>query len=731
LTIIGDQQLPLVTVQAVDPGVVVSLASSDPVAVDPPPTPDSTPGATKPVPTPTPAIETPDLELEEITVVGERSDSYTRSNASTATRTQTPLRDIPQSIQVVPQSVLQDQRVSRVSEALRNVSGVQVDDSFGGTLDRINIRGFQADVFLENGFRRSSFGGRGISDTELIERVEVLKGPASVLYGNIEPGGVINIVTKRPQELNFKALSLSGGSFGLFKPSFDLTGSLNESGALLYRLNGLYEYNDGYRDYAQDVNRFVLSPSITWQIGDRTTLDAQLYYSSERRPFDRGIPAIGNGIPDVPYNRRFQNDDALATTDEFSISYQLKHQFSQDWTLNHEFRYLSVDTFDFRIDNWIIDDSGILDRRWRSNDDYRESYFLGANIVGNFITGSVKHTLLAGVDWSQLAQGGTQRRLPDDPSFFINIFTLEGDPITKPSLSEMTNVVRDNLDKETLVGIFLQDQISFTDNFKMLAGVRLDFYETENIFNGSASNVNATELSPRVGLLYQPTPEISLYTSYSQAFTPNIFDLTASGDPIDPEISKQIEFGVRGEFLDSKLIANLAAYNLVKQNVAAVDPDNPDFAIPVGEITSEGIELDIAGEITPGWNIIASYAYTDAAVSKDTSFYPAGNRPDNVAENTASLWTNYTFQEGDWQGFGFGLGIFSVGERFGDFENTYRIPGYVQTDAALFYGGETWKAALNFKNLFDTRYIRYSEGFRESNTPGDPFTVVGSFSMEF
>ena len=599
LTIIGSEQLPSVSVQDRDPGVVVSLGGSQvPVASVPTPMPVVAPTPLVSQPNPTPAPEVPDLELAEITVLGERLDGYTRPTASTATRTDTPLRDIPQSIQVVPQQVLRDRQVSRVSEVLENVSGVQTDDSFGNTLDRVNIRGFQADVFLENGFRRGSFGGRGLSDPELIEQVEVLKGPASVLYGNVEPGGVVNIVSERPLEEDFAEFSFTTSSLGLARPSFDLSGPLNEEGTVLYRFNGILEYSDNtFRDYDQDLLRYVIAPALTWRISDRTTLDLQVYYSDEERPFDRGIPAVGEGIPAIPFDRRFQNEDTVATIEELSVAYQIAHNFNDQWKLNHNFRFLAADTFDFRLDNWISEDDGTLDQRWRNNDDYLENFSAGVNLSGEFKTGSIEHALLAGIDWSQNIGGGVQRRLPEDPSFFVNIFTLEADPNPKPNLADLTNVVRDNQDRETLIGLYLQDQITFSENLKMLAGVRLDFFDANLIFNGDESNIEKTEVSPRLGLVYQPTPELSIYGSFSQAFTPNPFDLTADGEPIDPEVSQQYEIGIRGEFMEGNLVANLAAYDITKRNVAAPDPNNPDFAIPVGEIGSRGIELDVAGTI--------------------------------------------------------------------------------------------------------------------------------------
>jgi iron complex outermembrane receptor protein len=679
------------------------------------------------------AVTPPTDEEIQIVVTGElESQGYSVPNATTATRTNTELRDIPQSIQVLPQRVLEDQQINRLSEALRNVSGVSVGDSFGDSLNRINIRGFQSDVLLEDGFRRGSFSSRGTSDIELIERVEVLKGPASVLYGNLEPGGVVNVVTRQPQADPAYTIGTVVGSFGLVRPSIDFTGPLDANQRLLYRFTALYEAEDGFRDYGQDVNRFVLAPSLTWDLNDRTALTFNFSYEDAQRPFDRGLPAIGNRVADVPRDRLFQDPSAIIETEELSASYRLTHNFNDNWQLRNEFRYLSVDTFDFRLDSWIIEDDGTLDRRWRSNDDYYEFYSLQTNVVGEFATGSVQHTLLAGIDFNRSTAQGGQRRLPGDPSFFLNIFTQEGDLISRPNLDDLTLVVRSDTSRENNVGLYLQDQITLSESLKILAGGRFDVYDLQSL--DSLSNTEAEDtvqrFTPRLGVVYQPSREVSLYGSYSQAFTPNIFGRTADGSFLDPELSEQFEIGVRGEFADGRLVTNLAAYNLIKRNVEGPDPLNPDFAIAVGKIRSRGIELDVAGEILPGWNAIASYAYTDAEITED-NYYPAGNRPNNVPRNSASVWTTYEFQNGNLQGLGFGLGLFFVGERTGDFDNTYELPSYVRTDAALYYRRDNWRAALNFQNLFDVNYIRNSEGFREANAPGAPFTVIGSLSITF
>jgi iron complex outermembrane receptor protein len=668
----------------------------------------------------------------QVTATGESDEAYAVEDATTATRTDTPLRDIPQSIQVVPRQVIEDQQVNRVSEALRNVSGVQTDDGFGGTLDRFNIRGFQADVFLENGFRRSAFSSRGTLDTSLIERVEVFKGPASVLYGNLEPGGVVNIITERP--LPDPQYQLAGliGSYGFFQPSIDLTGPLNAEETVLYRLNVLYEAGSGFRDYDRNISRVIVAPSLLWNISDRTSLAFDFAYLDDERPFDRGIPAIGDRVADIPRDRILQNRDSVATTNELAASYQLQHRFSDNWTLNHGLRYVGVDTFDFRIDSAQIADSGNLDRTWRSNDDYAENYSLQTNVVGRFSTGSIDHTLLVGVDFDRATTTGSQRRLPGNPSFPINIFSGTSNALERPDLSDLTLFVRNGSRREDSIGLYLQNQIAFTDNLKLVLGGRFDTYNLSafDVLSNTTTEDRVNRFTPRIGLVFQPSSELSLYSSYSQAFNPNIFDQTLDGEFLEPEESEQIEVGIRGEFLDGRLTANLAAYNLVKQNVAAPDPTDASFAVAVGRIRSRGIELDIAGEILPGWNLITSYAYTNAEVT-EASFFPTGNRPDNVAEHSGSFWTTYEIQSGSLEGLGFGLGVFVVGDRQGDFENTYQLPGYLRTDAAVFYRRDNWRAALNLQNLFDVDYIRYSEGFREANTPGDPFTLIGSISFTF
>ena len=678
------------------------------------------------------ARETPEGEIEVIATGEGEDNDYVVEEATTATRTDTPLKDIPQSIQVVPQQVIEDQQANRLEDALRNVSGVSAGDSFGDSVERFTVRGFAQDTTLVNGFRQGAFG-QGLPSVERLERVEVLKGPASILYGNLEPGGVVNLVTKKPLSEPFAETSIELGNFGLFQTSFDFSDAVDPEKKLLYRLSANFEVSDGFRDFDQDRTRVSLTPTISWQIGENTDLLLDFNYLDLANPFDRGIVAIGDDVADIPFDRIFQQPDDEYELEQLSASYQLEHRFSDKWKLRNSFRLVSSDTSNFFLDSLFIDDSGILERAFRRNEDLNENYAIQTNVVGEFKTGKVEHQLLAGVDFDRSTGVGRQGRLPDDPVFLIDIFTQEADPVPNVAPEDLTLLVRDENIRADLIGIYLQDQISLGEKFKFLAGGRLDIYDQETIdFTEDLTSEQSQErFSPRLGIVYQPIEPVSLYASYSTSFNPDPFNsTTVDGEVLEPSTGTQYELGVKGEFLDGNLTTTLAFYQIDRDNFSTTDPDNPDFSIAAGEVRSRGIELDVAGEILPGWNVIAAYAYTDAEITEDNDF-PVGNKLENVPENSASLWTSYEIQQGTFKGLGAGAGVFFVGDRQGDLDNTFTLPSYVRTDAALFYRQDNWQANLNFQNLFDVDYIRSSETFREALRPGDPFTVIGSVSVEF
>lgn len=688
-----------------------------------------------------PELEVPETleteqEIEIVVTQTQAGERYLVPNATTGTRTETPLSDVPQSIQVIPRQVLEDQQVIRLDEALRNVSGVTFDNQDLGRGVQFNIRGFDGAPILRNGFRQ--FGASaGFPEIANIERVEVLKGPAAILYGEVEPGGVINLVTKQPQSEPFYEIQAQVGSRDLFRPSIDISGPLTPDGSLLYRLNTLYRSGEETQDFDTDIERFFIAPVLTWKIGERTNLTLGLEYFNEERPTTFGPPVIGNEIADIPLDRVTNEPDDFIEEEFLSVGYDLEHRFSDSWKLRNGFRYSKqeLSPFEVAFPLSLEEDTGILERVWGGQPEDSESFTLQTSVVGEFATGSIDHTLLFGFDLNRTNQD-VLTRLDFSNPLPLNIFDPVYGAFNRPDFDDLP-VFDDQKTETERLGVFLQEQLSFSDTLILLAGLRYDTVD-QTITNGpndsdptiSETDQNDDAWTPRIGLVYKPIPAISLYASYSRSFAPNT-GTTVDDDPLEPEEGEGFEVGVKAELLEGRLSATLAYFDITKQNVASEDPNDPFFFVATGEQQSQGIELDVVGEILPGWNIIASYAYIDAEVTED-NVIEVGNRLPNAPKHSASLWTTYEIQKGNLQGLGFGLGFNFVDDRQGDLDNSFEFDDYFLTNAAVFYQRNNWRAALNFRNLFDVDYLAGGSPVRvRGNDPGEPFTVIGSISVQF
>ncbi|WP_222427037.1 TonB-dependent siderophore receptor [Hyella patelloides] len=683
----------------------------------------------------------PDEEIEIIATGEREDDDYFVPDATTGTRTNTPARDVPQSIQVVPQQVLEDQQITNLEEALRNVSGV-VGGTTEGTSFRFAIRGFERATILSDGFTLSASdnlarsGFQNLSEIANLEQIEVLKGPASILYGEVNPGGVINLVTKKPLAEPFYEAELELGNRNFVKPRIDISGSLTSDGSLLYRLNALYQNDDGFRDFDQNNERFFIAPALTWNIGKRTQVGFQLEYLDDQRPYNSGLIAFGEGVIDVDRGRIFNEPDDFNHTETLTTGYTLSHSFNENWQIRNQFQYGRQNRDGLTATPINFDETtGNLLRADSSVDDFKENYALQTNMVGEFTTGAIEHKLLFGVDFSN-----TYADLLTEVNFTdllpLNVF----DPVygAFPRDASQRVTARDEQIETTRFGIYLQDQISLTDNFKLLGGLRYDnIDQTLDIsglaFGESEQSQNPDALTPRIGLVYQPVPPISLYTSYAQSFTPGT-ETTAEGDLLEPEEGEGFEVGIKADIIPNQLAVTVAYFNITKQNVASPDPDFQGVTnvfVATGEQNSQGIEFDLSGEILPGWNAIASYAYIDAEVTED-NLIPVGNNLVGIPEHSFNLWTNYTIQQGSLEGLGFGIGLNFVGEREGDINNSFKLDEYFLTNAAISYQRDSWKLAVNFKNIFDVDYVRGTPFSRLRNIEvGEPFTVIGSVSVQF
>ena len=679
-------------------------------------------------------------EAIELVVTGER-DSFTVPNATTGTRTDTPLRDIPQSIQVIPRKIIEEQQVIELNDALRNVSGV-VSGSNDQRGQRFFIRGFDSASTLRDGFRLTPGGTGNTAFPELsnVERVEVLKGPAALLYGFLEPGGVVNLVGKKPLSEPYYDVGFRVGNRGFIEPSIDISGPLTDDKRVLYRLNALYRREDYFRDFDVPIEKLFIAPTISWKIGDRTDLTLNLEYADDKRPADfNGIPVIGDRVADIPFDRITGEPDDDARNESLRVGYKLEHRFSDEWKLRNNFSFYDLNP-EFVANTGPIssrffnETTGDINRIYVQNAQPAQSIELQTNVVGKFSTGSLKHTLLAGVDLGRQSLDTLRRIDFSSRQPVFNIFNPVYGLVSRPdSFNDPIPKTRET--QTDFLGVYLQDQIKLGDKFNILAGIRYDTVrqEDENLENGTSSSRNDDAFSPRVGLVYQPSKELSLYTSYSTSFAPNSGQ-TRSGNILEPERSEQFEIGARAEFLNGGLVANLAVFDITKKNVSNPDPTNAageTFVVAIGEQRSRGIELDLIGKISPGWNVVANYAYTDADITKDNTSIE-GNRLFGVPEHNFNLWTTYEIQKGSLKGLGFSVGFNFIDDRFGDNENSFVLENYFLTNAAISYKRNNWEAALNFRNLFDVQYIDSSEGSRLfENRPGAGFTVIGSLSVKF
>jgi iron complex outermembrane receptor protein len=668
-------------------------------------------------------------EAIQIIATGEQDEGYNPSTASTGTRIEAPLRDVPLTLQVIPRQVIEDRQIVRLTELADNVPGVEPYSGYGGLPSNdYYIRGFNTGESFRNGFRDFTF----ISprDPANVERVEFLRGPASVLYGGgFNLSGAVNTVTERPLAEPRYEVDGTIGNYGFYRSTVDLTGPLTQDDFLLYRLNFAYANADSFRDFNESQSVFV-APVLTWNIGPRTTLITEFEYQNYDYVFDRGFPP-GEVFLSLPRDRfLFEPDLNRAQFDSYYFGYNFEHEFNDQWRIRQGFGGLVVqgNTEAAVLTNFsppFVDADGrTLQREAQRTDELQENFSVQTEVIGEFNTGSINHNLLFGVEYARY-------------KFAYDFFSasLGSIDIVDPEYGDEPGEYSPSFFEEygtRNVGIYLQDLVYLTPNLIVLAGGRLDFNNTfyrDTLNNSTFSEGSETAFSPRLGLVYQPGEDTSLYFNWANAFTPTIFGgRTRTGEAFEPERGEQFEIGVRQEFFGDRLAANLALYHLARRNVATPDPQDPNFSIQTGAQTSRGIELDVTGEILPGWNVIATYAYTDAFVSEDNDI-PEGDRLAGIPRNTASLWTTYEIQGGDLQGFGFGLGLVYVDEREAQLPNTdVQLNSYFRTDARLFYRRNNWQAAVNIKNLFDVEYYN-TQGF--FITPQAPFTVLANISVQF
>ncbi|ALA57335.1 TonB-dependent siderophore receptor [Nitrospira moscoviensis] len=675
----------------------------------------------------------------------ERDDAttYAADEASSATRLPAPLRDTPLSIDIITRKLMDDRKAVRIEDVIRNVSGTSIPHGAGGRAERFNIRGFTTDVnIFKNGFRDdSTFSSRTQREVANLQRIEVLKGPASFLYGRTDPGGIINLITKAPLSSPYYAGEMIFGSYNLYRPTVDFSGPLTRDKSLLYRFNGAYEHAHSFRDLVVS-ERFFAAPTFLWQLGTRTSLLFEGEFLYDTRPIDRGLLAVGTGVADIPVSRFLGDPSRRNRYNQGKGTLILRHEFSETWAWRSAFRaavasedYNSIEPSFLDTDNQTLFLAGFRIPQ------LVQSHYLQNEVIGKFETGPIGHRLLTGIELGRETHNTRVdfANVTTTQNIFNPVYSFNVDPFNTFFDGTLTN---------NIIGIYASDMIELRKDLKLTFGARFDIFDQRFDDRLAATETKQTDtfFNPMVGLVYQPIKPVSLYANYSKSARQldnfSVFRaMTPAGTLPTPETARQYEAGIKTELIEGKLYANAAYFNIEKENVqrflfTGVAPAFGDI-IQTGEERSRGMELDVTGRVLPGWDVIATYAYIDAEISRGDAVAREGNTLPNAPLHSGSLWSVYTFQSGMLEGFGFGGGFYAAGRRQGDIDNTFQIPGFVRLDAALYYRKQeilprtNLIASLNFRNLLDQRYFEGTQESRTSVIPGAPLTVLGAIKLEF
>ncbi|ANY86956.1 MULTISPECIES: TonB-dependent siderophore receptor [Pseudomonas] len=669
-----------------------------------------------------------DLERADGPVIG-----YKATRSASATRTDTALHETPQSISVVPKDVLQDTAATRLQDGLDYAGGVGRANNFGGQgLTTFTVRGFTTGEFYRNGFPINR-GYPNAPDANTVERLEVLRGPATSLYGRGDPGGTFNVVSKQPLADPKVTLGSQFDDQGMHRATLDATGPLDEQGRLAYRLNVLGEGGETFRDDVQ-TERYDVAPVLSWQVNDTTRIVFEGDFMRNNHPLDRGLTRFANQRDRASRDTNVweKGSDNLLHNDNNMAQLRFEHQLNDDWTLGGGMQWLDGTLQGNAVEaNALQPDGRTLGRNFNyrklewSDRDYQ------LNLTGHFDTAGFAHTLLTGVEYEDYDYQSFIRRSANGADAYpIDLFDPAlGQP--RPALTRTTTDDKENL---KTWAAFVQDQVALTDRLKALAGLRFERFEHQydNYLPGSTDWTAADNaVTPRLGLMYDLTDTVAIYANTARSFKPNS-GASRQGQGFDPEKGKSYELGVKWEALDRQLSVDAAIYHIVKENVLANDPLDPTgtYKIAAGEVRSRGLDINVAGNLTPEWRVIGGYAYVDAEVTKDTSLQN-GTRLANIPRNSFSLLNTYEFQDGGLKGLGLGMGVKYVDDRAGQTATqTYTMEQYTVVDLLSFYQvNEHVRLNLDLKNLFNKEY---DEGaFNSYVYPGAPRTVQAGVSYTF
>ncbi len=672
------------------------------------------------------------------------TDGYMATKSFSATRTDTPLREVPQSVTVITQELIKDQTMQGIGDVVRYVPGVTIAQGEGNR-DTVIFRGNNTTGdFYVDGLRDDV---QYFRDLYNIDRVEVLKGSNGMIFGRGGAGGVINRVTKEAGWTPIREVSAQYGSFSHKRIAVDIGQPIND--IMAFRLNGMYQHSNSYRN-GVDLERGGVNPTFTFKPTAQTRVVLSGEYFFDRRTADRGIPAFGtmagvvnSGRPSSTHRSTFfgHADNSPAHVDAWSLNSLIEHTFDNSLKVRNRTRYASYDKFYQNIfaggTATAEDASGMVPISAYNSATRRDNLFTQTDFLYNLDTWGVKHEFMAGVEYGRQVSDNFR-----NTGFFNNTATSLPVPFFNPIASTPVTFRQSATDADNhgvieVVGIYAQDQITLLPQLKAVLGIRYDNFDANfvNNRNGQRTHISDGLVSPRVGLIYKPIEPVSIYGNYSLAYVPRAGDQLSSLSPsnasLKPESFMNLELGAKWD-IRPDLSLTAALYQLERSNVITQDPNDLSRANLVDGQRSRGAEVGLMGRITPQWSVMGGYAYTDAEITRalvatNGRVTPAGSVVAQVPKHTVSMWNRYDFTPF----LGLGLGVIHRSSMYAAVDNTVLLPGFTRLDAAMFVRlNKTLRVQANVENIADIEYVASAHS-NNNIMPGAPriyrLTVVASF----
>lgn len=687
-------------------------------------------------------------ELAEIVVTSNRS-----MNERQAAIGKLPIKpmDLPQSVVVIGEGLIRNQQAQRLSDVVKNVNGVYLGTTRANTQETFYARGygFSSTNMFKNGSRVNS---GSMPEMSSLESVEILKGSAAILYGNVAPGGILNMVTKKPKFHNGGEISFRTGSYGLIKPAIDIFGPINEK--IAYRVNGTYESANSFRDEVSS-KRYYVNPSLLFKLGNRTELVVEGDYLRHEFTPDFGIGSLDNTkIADVPRSRFMGTPWQYNTTDQATSSVTVRHELNDNWQINGVVSYQRFQRDYYAVERIQAKDNGDWARPL-GRIDTKENFLTGqVNLNGKFKTGNIEHLLLAGADADRYITETYNYDIQGKVYDTINLLDpAKFSPRTDIPVANRLTYVKTPVNR---FGTYVQDLISLSPKLKLLAGVRWSrqaspsatttyLQKNDSTAKGNSRSDNA--FSPRVGLVYKLKPNVSFFASYSNSFSINS-GLDIYNNTLKPSIVDQYELGVKNIFLDGRLTVNLTAYKIINNNLAqtaqfdanGLPNSNSNLKELTGQTTSNGVELDIMTNIVKGLSLMAGYSYNDMKYTKTPETkgsYVTGERLVNSPAHTANASGWYTFSRGMLNGLKLGAAVYYVGDRFGGWNNTIDqaqtysrlmpVKGFTTVDLSAGYGFKKFSLLARVTNLGNVYNYYLHENYSVNPIPPRQFIATAAY----